>query len=297
MARCRLVARRAQSDAEQVMKISVCGKGGSGKSVITAMLAIGMRGRGCQVLIVDADESNLGLHRMLGFEKPPVPLLDLAGGKQEVKNVLPKTPMGTASQQTNLLARREISLRDIPAPHLVKRDGISLVTIGKIRQPLEGCACPMGVLSGEFLRKLRLEPNEVALADMEAGVEHFGRGVERGIDCVLIVVDPSFESVELAGRVNSMARGMEVERVWAVLNRVTSRGIASRLQAELNTRGVATLGAIPYDDDIFEACFEGRPVRSARTQHEIAKITDALLESGMNVTPRRKSQSRSSKSK
>lgn len=278
------------------MKISVCGKGGSGKSVITAMLARSMADRGRRVLVIDSDESNAGLHRMLGFEKPPVPLLDLAGGKQEVKNVLPKTRLGTASQQTNLLARREISLRDIPAPHLVKRDGISLVTIGKIVQPLEGCACPMGVLAGEFLRKLRLEPNEVALADMEAGVEHFGRGVERGIDCVLIVVDPSFESVLLAGRVNSMARGMEIERVWAVLNRVTSKGIASRLQVELNARGVAMLGAIPYDDDIFEACLEGRPVRSSGSQQEIARIADALLDSGMNVTPRRKSQSRSSKS-
>lgn len=262
------------------MKISVCGKGGSGKSVVTAMLATGLRDRGRQVLVVDSDESNVGLHRMLGFEKSPVPLLDLAGGKQEIRNVFPKTPQGQRDHAANVLSRREMWVADIPPEHIVSRDGVSLVTIGKILQPLEGCACPMGVLSGEFLGKLRLRPNEVALADMEAGVEHFGRGVERGTDCVLIVVDPSFESVQLAGRVNTMAAEMRIGRTWAVLNRITSDGMASKLRDDLASKGIATVGAVPYDEGIFEACFDGRPVQAGRVTREIAGIVDRLLDTG-----------------
>jgi len=271
------------------MKISVCGKGGSGKSVITAMLARGMADRGYRVLVIDSDESNAGLHRMLGFEKPPVPLLDLAGGRQQIRNVFPKTPQGQAAHGTNVLSSPEICLDDIPARHIVRMDNVSLVTVGKILRPLEGCACPMGVLGGEFLAKLRLQPTEVAVADMEAGVEHFGRGVERGIDCVLIVVDPSFESVLLAGRVNSMAVEMGISRTWAVLNRVTSDGMAAKLRGELVARGVATIGTIPYDADIFDACFEGRPVQSGQVADEIARIVDRLLDSGPALIQREKS--------
>jgi len=64
------------------MKISVCGKDGNGKSALVTLLASGMRERGCKVLVVDSDESNSGLYRMLGFDRPPVPLMELAGGKK-----------------------------------------------------------------------------------------------------------------------------------------------------------------------------------------------------------------------
>ncbi len=66
-----------------MQKIAVCGKGGSGKSVIVRLLAGGLRSRGRRVLVVDSDESNTGLHRMLGFDSPPRPLIELLGGKQK----------------------------------------------------------------------------------------------------------------------------------------------------------------------------------------------------------------------
>ena len=67
------------------MKISICGKGGSGKSVIAALLAIGLKARGYRVLVVDSDESNSGLFRLLGFHRPPTPLMEMAGGKRGLK--------------------------------------------------------------------------------------------------------------------------------------------------------------------------------------------------------------------
>jgi len=175
------------------MKISVCGKGGSGKSTVVTLLASKAQDRGYRVLVVDSDESNSGLFRMLGFDQPPVPLMELVGGKKSLKQKM---------SQPNIFAETSILVEHIPSPQLLKRDGLMLVSIGKILQSLEGCACPMGVLSREFLKKLTLKADELVIVDMEAGVEHFGRGVETSIDSVLIVVEPSFESLELAGKSN-----------------------------------------------------------------------------------------------
>jgi CO dehydrogenase maturation factor len=63
------------------MKISICGKGGSGKSVVTALLAVGLKAKGYRILVVDSDESNSGLFRLLGFNRPPNPLMEMVGGK------------------------------------------------------------------------------------------------------------------------------------------------------------------------------------------------------------------------
>jgi CO dehydrogenase maturation factor len=259
------------------MKISICGKGGSGKSAITSLLAEGITSRGYQAVVIDADESNTGLHRMLGLEAPPVPLLDLAGGRKEVKNVLPKTPIAQSEHEINIIGRVEIPLDDIPAQYIASRDGVSLLSVGKILQAQEGCACPMGVLSREFLRKLVLKVEQIAIVDMEAGVEHFGRGVEFGVDAVLLVVDPSFESLELAGRMKVMASQIGITNVWAVLNRITTDEMTSKLRAELVKRNVDVIGVILYDTEILDAGLDGRTLQSAASTEAINSIIDALL--------------------
>jgi CO dehydrogenase maturation factor len=140
------------------MKISVCGKGSSGKSSIVPLLPSGMHSRCYQVLVVDSDESNSGLYRMLGFDRAPSPLIDLIGGKKNVQQkMISKFSSGESGPQMTVLAQDEIRVADLPPKHVVSRDGIALVSTGKILQSLEGCACPMGVLSREFLKKLRLE--------------------------------------------------------------------------------------------------------------------------------------------
>jgi len=266
------------------MKISVCGKGGSGKSVITTLLARGLQDRGYPVVVIDSDESNSGLHRMLGFDNPPVPLLDLVGGKKAVKNVLPKTPLPLPEQETNIISRRQIPLNDLPQKHVVSNNGISLVSVGKILQALEGCACPMGVLSREFLKKLQLTDKQVAVVDMEAGVEHFGRGVESGIDSVVVVVDPSFESIQIAGKVATMASELGIRNIRAVLNKVPSNEIARKLRDELAKQNVAVAGTVPHDPNILEAGLEGRPLQSREASQEIGKIIDVLLSGGVKKT-------------
>ena len=258
-------------------KIAVCGKGGSGKTVITRLLADGLRARGHRVLVVDSDESNTGLHRMLGFDEPPEPLISLLGGKQKLEEELVSRVRAGESEMSIDLIRQEMQLADIPSEYILDRDGIKLVNIGKILMALEGCACPMGIVSRSFLKKLRLEPDEIAIVDMEAGVEHFGRGVETSIECVLVAVEPSIDSLEVAEKISQLSSQIDIADVWIVLNKITSEEIADRLRDYLDKRDIRVIGAIHQDPEIFESCLEGRPIRGGAAAEDVGKILDFLF--------------------
>ena len=258
-------------------KISVCGKGGSGKSATVTLLARGMRARGHRVLVIDSDESNTGLYRMLGFDRSPSPLIDLLGGKKKVEEDIQAKVNAGESELALELMKGEMPVADIPAEYILETDGIKLVSVGKILMALEGCACPMGIVSRSFLKKLHLEADEIAIVDLEAGVEHFGRGVETSIDTVLVVVEPSFDSLELAEKINSLAAGIEIGDVWVILNKITSEELAAKLKSELNKKGITVIGFIHYDPEIFEACLEGHPPYGRIAAEDIDKILDFLL--------------------
>ena len=249
------------------MKISICGKGGSGKSTLTNLLARQAVARGFNALVVDSDESNSGLYRLLGFENPPSPLMELTGGKKSLKK-----KMG----QPSVLSENQIAISDIPQEYIQRKNGLMLVSIGKILQALEGCACPMGVLSREFLRKLRLKKDEIAFIDMEAGVEHFGRGVDNSIDTILFVAEPSFESLILAERVKDIATGIQ-KKCRAILNKVNSPSLEEKLKQELTKRKIEVIGTIQNDQEIFEAALDGRPLGPVSVANEVEEILDFLL--------------------
>jgi CO dehydrogenase maturation factor len=249
------------------MIVSVCGKGGSGKSVLASLLALEAENRGYSVFVLDADESNSGLYNLLGMESPPAPLMDLLGGKEAVKQ-----GMGTG----NVLARERISPESLPAECVHVSGGLKLAAVGKIHQALEGCACPMGVLTREFLKKLELRPGEVAFVDMEAGVEHFGRGVEEAVDFVLLAVEPSMESLQLATRIRELASGMG-KNAGAVLNKISSREWSKKMQRWLIERGITVIGSVPEDPSVFEACLEGSRIGRSRASEAVGPVLDRIL--------------------
>jgi CO dehydrogenase nickel-insertion accessory protein CooC1 len=91
------------------------------------------------------------------------------------------------------------------------------------------------------------------------------------------VTEPSFDSLELAEKINSLAAEVGVERVWTILNKIGSKEIASRLREELKERGISVIGSIGYEPEIFQSGLEGRPVRRNRMKTDIGKILDQLL--------------------
>ena len=249
------------------MKLIIVGKGGSGKSTITALLAMGLVERGKKVIVVDADESNTGLHRLLGVEEPQE-LMENFGGKKAVGKKM-WDAMGKG-EKANLF-EDPWTMQDIPPGFVARHDGIALVQTGKVKHFGEGCACAMGALSREFLENLILRPDEVCIVDTEAGVEHLGRGVAKGCDLILMVLDPSMDSLKLADKVVSMANEAQ-KPVEFVLNRADRR-----LTAEVVSRihGGEMVAMIPPQDEILFSGLEGgRPPTDVKG---VDILTDHLL--------------------
>ncbi len=248
------------------MKTLVCGKGGSGKSTVAALLAKSMDRRGYRVLVVDSDESNYGLHRLLGLDLPE-PLMSFFGGKKEMIGKMMKAfPKG---EQIKLFDGKW-GFDDIPREHLATKNGISLLAIGKIHDFGEGCACPMGALAKMFLDNLEVKEGEVVIVDTEAGIEHFGRGVEQGCDMILAVLDPTYESLQLSKKILDISQKIGKDLRF-VLNRVDSDREEAMLKSLANDRVAA---AIPEDKRIFMAGLVGEDI-DVRID-EIEKLADLV---------------------
>lgn len=244
-------------------KASICGKGGGGKSVVISLMSSALVEQGYSVLAIDSDESNPGLYRMLGFENPPRPIVDVDRSQAY---------LAPEFEQKN------IHISDIPEEYLAEKGTLKLVVIGKIQQALEGCACVMGNIVRDLLSKLTLKDDEITLVDTEAGVEHLGRGLEEYVDTVLLLVEPSFESVALAEKANGMVADMDIPiQVWAILNKITSAEMENDLREKLAKRNIKVAGAIHYDPQLYHDCWIGKPLGDSQAKQEAREITKFLL--------------------
>lgn len=244
------------------MKIIISGKGGSGKSTVSALLAIALKDLGFSVLLVDADESNEGLHRHMGISYP-VPLLDSLGGKKGFRKMTAATfpQIGPAPP-----FKDHMRIKEIPGNCIAEKDGIRLLVIGKIHEFGEGCACPMGALSKMFLSKLDLEKNEIVIVDAAAGVEHFGRRIDADCDMVLCVVDPTLDAFVLAEKMHDMAQKAEVD-IFFVLNKVDEKILD---MMKKNIAQDKLISEIPYMPELFIDNLKGITLK--KSCHEIEPV-------------------------
>lgn len=220
------------------MRILVCGKGGCGKSTIAAMLAKHLAGRDLRVLVVDADESNVGLYRMLGLEKAKT-LAECLGGRKALRGHM----------NSGLALPR--SVEEIPPEAVSKKGNIAAVAIGKIEVPGEGCACIYGLLAKEFLRNLELGGNEVVLVDAEAGIEHFGRGLGLVVDRIVNVAEPNVEAIALSRKIQNLAAKAGVKSVF-VLNKAMP-GLSNKIEPRPDI-------TVPFDEGLLQGSLVGREV-------------------------------------
>jgi len=235
---------------KRLMKVLICGKGGSGKSTVSVLIAKNLKKRGYKVLLVDADESNSGLHRLAGCSSPVI-LIDSLGGKKGAKD---KMIQAFSKESAGMMLNQKWRIRDIPDDYLASADGISLLTVGKVHHLGEGCACMMGAVSKTFLSNLVVGNDEFVIADTEAGVEHFGRNVSQGCDMILDVVDPAFESFMLAEKIQEMCHDAKIP-VFFVLNKVEEQVREAMFRHIPREKVIAE---IPKDHDIFTDSLEGR---------------------------------------
>ncbi|MDZ7581636.1 MAG: hypothetical protein U5R30_13770 [Deltaproteobacteria bacterium] len=171
-----------------------------------------------------------------------------------------------------------IKSRSLPAGYAAEKDGVMLISTGKIHQAMEGCACPMGSVSREFLKKFQTGDEEVLIADMEAGIEHFGRGLEAGVNGVVSVVEPSLESILLAKKVMDLAQSAGTAFYGAILNKFSSKEQENQVVGRLNAAGVPLIGSIGFQDALQTACLAGKPLADLTPSMDLKGLVDILLQ-------------------
>ncbi|QSZ28186.1 nitrogenase reductase [Aceticella autotrophica] len=253
-------------------KLIISGRGGSGKSTLVTLLAqrLGEEGK---VLVVDSDESNLGLNAMFGIEPPSQSLMDYLGGKPAVSKKL-RARMQSNGDEKIALFEENVGLDELPTQCVSRKGSVSLLRIGKIEHSMEGCACPMGALARDFLNHLVLKEGEWVLVDTEAGVEHFGRGVIEGVDSVIMVVDPSYEAVLLAEKAAKLAHEAKKD-FGVVLNKVNEK-TESDLKEMLAGKGIEIKGIMPFSEQIARTNLLGGALQTNAVKQELDKIINGL---------------------
>jgi CO dehydrogenase maturation factor len=249
------------------MKIEISGKGGSGKSTLSVLMSRSLAKLGYRVLLVDGDESNVGLENLVGIS-PPVHLLEFLGGKKGFKEKLNQQMM--MDNPAGIFSGKQ-KIKDIPKECIASSDGVDLLIIGKIHHFGEGCACPIGILSKKFLSSIDLGEKEIIVMDTEAGVEHFGRGIVGECDMILGVIDPTAESFNLARKMDAMAAKANKD-LYFILNKVDP-SIEPVMRQHLDEKKI--IGSIPKDDLIFMESLEGRKL--TKTLPEIERICGRII--------------------
>jgi CO dehydrogenase maturation factor len=243
-----------------------------------AILAKEFQRWGKQLIVVDSDESNSGLHWMLGIKNPPKPLVEFLGGKQNIQDgMTTESDKQSEDQRQSIWRQDEITIDDIPLAQTEGSENCRLVVIGKIGRLFEGCACTMGVVVREFLKKLRITPNQMVLVDMEAGIEHFGRGIESSIDAVIVVVEPSLESLSIAEKTKELTELSCARFAGAVINKTRSESDQIHLVQELKRRNIIELGGLRFYEGLFKRGLAGLPVNEALAGEESFAIADRLV--------------------
>ncbi len=257
------------------LKIAVCGKGGVGKTLVAGTLARLLARRGFKVLAIDLD-SNPNLYITLGARPESVPR-PVSDDESLVEERTGARPGGWGAIFS--LNPRVDDIPDrlsIPCP-----DGVRLLVVGMPRAGA-GCMCPQNALVRALVDHAVLERGEAIVVDMEAGLEHFGRATARGVDLLLVVVEPTRKSLEHAKRSYEYARELGIRRVWVVLNKVTSDGEAAELSAVARGAGMEVAVAIPFDVDVVRAEKLGVSIvdynSSSPFVKSVERLCDAIVE-------------------
>jgi CO dehydrogenase maturation factor len=252
------------------MKLAVSGKGGVGKTTVAALIIRHLAERGDKVLAVDADpDANLG--QALGMEgwdriTPISKMRDLIAARTESR---------PGSYGTFFKLNPQVD--DLPDALALAQGGVKLMVLGGVEKGGGGCICPESTMLKALVTNVLLYRGEHLVLDMEAGIEHLGRGTARAVDRLLVVVEPGRRSVDTAVHIRSLGADLVLKRIALVGNKVRGPQDEEFLRKALPD--FEFLGFLPFDQEVIEADLAGASPydRDSALKARVAAMVDLLL--------------------
>ncbi len=251
------------------MRIALAGKGGAGKTTISATLARLEARRGASVVAIDAD-SNPNLGVALGLS--PAAAAEAAA--------LPATLVSRRIDGPSLTSPVQTVLRQhgVAGP-----DGVRLVLMGGPGHAEEGCLCSAHATVSALLGDLGEDPDAVAVIDLEASPEHLSRGTCRNADVLLLVTEPYYRSLEATRRQAALASELPITRVGVVANKLRSADDADAVREFCRRHGLEMVAEIPWGEEALAGDRMGMALIDAAPDSEVvravARLADGIRQS------------------
>jgi len=253
---------------KEPLKVAVAGKGGVGKTLVAGVLATFFAGKGFTVLAIDADPTpNLALTLGLSVE--------------EARRIVPiseNTSLIESKTQTNVpgVYNLAFSVEDIVDQFTVKTPyGVNLLIMGTVKSAGAGCMCPANTVIRALLHHLIVKGREAVITDMEAGLEHMGRGTAKHVETMLAVSDSSRKSLETAKKLYDLSKQIGIKQCFIVGNKVASQKEREYIENFARTNRLQLLGVVPFDQTVLKADMNGEtPLKYADQSKAISTIRD-----------------------